>query len=195
MQNAAHMQVSGKGPGCVLRAAYSSSIASCHQASSGAATTCTATALITHALIHARHRCGCPLRLQIQSIVRLVVRRSARMAAILLVAVLRLQGWQEAPRRLVVAVDGGVFLKYHNWRVFLDTYLREAFGEPTAATACRKPRCSAAAILVTCLRFITVFSAANMVHKLRRRGWLVVGVAAKAAGNSSYRAVLLNACM
>ncbi|WIA31832.1 hypothetical protein OEZ86_002699 [Tetradesmus obliquus] len=67
-------------------------------------------------------------RYLIQSIVRLVVRRSARMAAVLLVAVLRLQGWQEAPRRLVVAVDGGVFLKYHNWRVFLDTYLREAFG-------------------------------------------------------------------
>jgi hypothetical protein len=67
-------------------------------------------------------------RLQIQSIVRLVVRRSARMAAVLLVAVLRLQGWQEQPRRLVVAVDGGVFLKYHNWRKFLDTYLREAFG-------------------------------------------------------------------
>jgi hexokinase len=61
--------------------------------------------------------------------VRLVVRRSARMAAVLLVAVLRLQGWQEQPRRLVVAVDGGVFLKYHNWRKFLDTYLREAFGE------------------------------------------------------------------
>ena len=32
-------------------------------------------------------------------------------------------------RRLVVAVDGGVFLKYHNWRRFLDHYLREAFGE------------------------------------------------------------------
>jgi hexokinase len=63
--------------------------------------------------------------------VRLVVRRSARMAATLLVAVLRLQGWQEQPRRLVVAVDGGVFLKYRNWRTFLDTYLREAFGELT----------------------------------------------------------------
>jgi hexokinase len=74
-----------------------------------------------------------PSPLQIQSIVRLVVRRSARMAATLLVAVLRLQGWQEQPRRLVVAVDGGVFLKYHNWRTFLDTYLREAFGELAAA--------------------------------------------------------------
>ncbi|WIA11704.1 hypothetical protein OEZ85_011800 [Tetradesmus obliquus] len=73
-------------------------------------------------------------RYLIQSIVRLVVRRSARMAAILLVAVLRLQGWQEAPRRLVVAVDGGVFLKYHNWRVFLDTYLREAFGSRAELT-------------------------------------------------------------
>lgn len=125
---------------------------------------------------------------------RLVVRRSARMAAVLLVAVLRLQGWQEAPRRLVVAVDGGVFLKYHNWRVFLDTYLREAFGELTAATACRKPRCSGAAMPVTCLRFVTVCSAANMAHKLRRRGWLVVGVATRAAGNSAYRVVLLNAC-
>lgn len=64
----------------------------------------------------------------VQSIVRLVVRRSARMAACLLVAVLRLQDWLESPRRLVVAVDGGVFLKYHNWRKFLDQYLREAFG-------------------------------------------------------------------
>ncbi|KAF6256737.1 hexokinase [Scenedesmus sp. NREL 46B-D3] len=67
-------------------------------------------------------------RYLIQSIVRLVVRRSARTAAVLLAAVLRLQGWQEQPRRLVVAVDGGVILKYHNWRKFLDTYLREAFG-------------------------------------------------------------------
>lgn len=66
---------------------------------------------------------------QVQSIVRLVVRRSARTAAALLVAVLRLQGWLDAPRRLVVAVDGGVIIKYHNWRKFLDVYLREAFGE------------------------------------------------------------------
>jgi hypothetical protein len=29
----------------------------------------------------------------------------------------------------VVAVDGGVYLKYENWRKFLDEYLREAFGE------------------------------------------------------------------
>lgn len=61
----------------------------------------------------------------VQSICRLVVRRSARMAAVALMAILRLQGWLEAPRRLVVAVDGGVFLKYYNWRLFLDAYLRE----------------------------------------------------------------------
>ncbi|KAF8070974.1 HXK1 [Scenedesmus sp. PABB004] len=67
-------------------------------------------------------------RYMIQAICRLVTRRSARVAAGLLVAVLRLQGWLDAPRRLVVAVDGGVFLKYANWRTFLDTYLREAFG-------------------------------------------------------------------
>lgn len=67
--------------------------------------------------------------MQVQSICRLVVRRSARMAAALLVAVLRLQGWMDSPRRLVVAVDGGVFLKYYNWRRFLDQSLREAFGE------------------------------------------------------------------
>jgi hypothetical protein len=66
---------------------------------------------------------------QVQRICRLVTRRSARLAASLLVAVLRLQGWMELPRRLVVAVDGGVFLKYHNWRKFLDAALREAFGE------------------------------------------------------------------
>jgi hypothetical protein len=41
----------------------------------------------------------------------------------------RAQGWLEAPRRIVVAVDGGVFLKYYNWRVFLDDYLRESLGE------------------------------------------------------------------
>lgn len=63
----------------------------------------------------------------VQSICRLVVRRSARMAAIAMVAILRLQGWLEAPRRMVVAVDGGVFLKYYNWRVFLDQYMRECF--------------------------------------------------------------------
>jgi hexokinase len=67
-------------------------------------------------------------RYMVQSIFRLVVRRSARMAAALLVAVLRLQDWMEQPRRLVVAVDGGVFLKYPMWRRFLDQYLKEAFG-------------------------------------------------------------------
>lgn len=67
-------------------------------------------------------------RFMVQSICRLVVRRSARMAAALLVAVLRLQGWMENPHRLVVAVDGGVFLKYTRWRVFLHQYLKEAFG-------------------------------------------------------------------
>eukprot|EP00878_Enallax_costatus_P020038 GHUV01021167.1.p1 GENE.GHUV01021167.1~~GHUV01021167.1.p1 ORF type:complete len:457 (+),score=164.86 GHUV01021167.1:206-1576(+) len=67
-------------------------------------------------------------RYMVQAICRLVVRRSARMAAALLVAVLKLQGWMENPRRLVVAVDGGVFLKYPKWRRFLDQSLREAFG-------------------------------------------------------------------
>eukprot|EP00878_Enallax_costatus_P039146 GHUV01044687.1.p1 GENE.GHUV01044687.1~~GHUV01044687.1.p1 ORF type:complete len:119 (-),score=28.14 GHUV01044687.1:116-472(-) len=70
-------------------------------------------------------------RYMVQAICRLVVRRSARMAAALLVAVLKLQGWMENPRRLVVAVDGGVFLKYPKWRRFLDQSLREAFGERT----------------------------------------------------------------
>lgn len=70
---------------------------------------------------------GCETLYMVQSICRLVVRRSARMAAIALVAILRLQGWMDAPRRIVVAVDGGVFLKYYNWRVFLDQYLRETF--------------------------------------------------------------------
>lgn len=69
-----------------------------------------------------------PCWLQIQSICRLVARRSARLAASLLIAVLRLQNWMEVPRRLVVAVDGGVFLKYTNWRKFLRQYLCEAFG-------------------------------------------------------------------
>jgi hexokinase len=71
----------------------------------------------------------------VQSICRLVVRRSARLAASLLVAVLRLQNWFEAPRRLVVAVDGGVFLKYANWRKFLNRSLREAFGERCCTVA------------------------------------------------------------
>lgn len=65
---------------------------------------------------------------QVQSICRLVLRRSARLAASLLVAVLRLQDWFQAPRRLVVAVDGGVFLKCTNWRKYLTQYLGEAFG-------------------------------------------------------------------
>ncbi|GBF92337.1 hexokinase [Raphidocelis subcapitata] len=61
----------------------------------------------------------------VQSVCRLVVRRSARMAAVALLAILRLQGWLESPRRTVVAVDGGVFLKYYGWRVFLDEYIAE----------------------------------------------------------------------
>ncbi|KIY99972.1 hexokinase [Monoraphidium neglectum] len=69
----------------------------------------------------------CETLYMVQSVCRLVVRRSARMAAIALVAILRLQGWLDAPRRIVVAVDGGVFLKYYNWRVFLDQYMRETF--------------------------------------------------------------------
>jgi len=50
------------------------------------------------------------------------------------VAVLRLQNWMEVPRRLVVAVDGGVFLKYANWRKFLRQYLCEAFGKIAVPT-------------------------------------------------------------
>ena len=74
--------------------------------------------------------CFCVLwLLQVQAICRLVLRRSARLAASLLVAVLRLQDWFQAPRRLVVAVDGGVFLKCANWRKYLTQYLSEAFGE------------------------------------------------------------------
>lgn len=75
-------------------------------------------------------------RFMVQSICRLVARRSARLAACLLVAVLRLQNWMEYPRRLVVAVDGGVFLKYNNWRKFLRQYLCEAFG-----SRCRELLC------------------------------------------------------
>jgi hypothetical protein len=59
----------------------------------------------------------------------LVLRRSARLATSLLVAVLRLQDWFQAPRHLVVAVDGGVFLKCANWCKYLTHYLAEAFGE------------------------------------------------------------------
>jgi hexokinase len=67
--------------------------------------------------------------MQVQSICRLVLRRSARLATSLLVAVLRLQEWFMAPRHLVVAVDGGVFLKCAHWRKYLTQYLAEAFGE------------------------------------------------------------------
>jgi hexokinase len=73
--------------------------------------------------------CSAAACLQVQSICRLVLRRSARLATSLLVAVLRLQDWLLAPRRLVVAVDGGVFLKCTNWRKYLTHYLAEAFGE------------------------------------------------------------------
>jgi Hexokinase len=89
-------------------------------------------------------------RYMVQAIVRLVVRRSARTAASLLVAVLRLQGWLEAPRRLVVAVDGGVFLKYVNWRHFLDAYLRESFGADQSRAL--PPRCLLATLYLHCSR-------------------------------------------
>jgi hypothetical protein len=112
-----------------------------------------------------------PSPLQIQSIVRLVVRRSARMAATLLVAVLRLQGWQEQPRRLVVAVDGGVFLKYHNWRTFLDTYLREAFGELPACMAlwCALHVCVCVVFHNACLH--DAFSALVLAAVWVTEGW------------------------
>lgn len=77
--------------------------------------------------------CSAALFLQVQSICRLVLRRSARLASSLLVAVLRLQDWLQAPRRLVVAVDGGVFLKCTNWRKYLTHYLAEAFGKEQSA--------------------------------------------------------------
>jgi len=63
-----------------------------------------------------------------QLLCRLVVRRSARMAARLLAATLRQQRWAERPRPITVAVDGGVVLKYANWRRYLDEYLAEALG-------------------------------------------------------------------
>lgn len=63
-----------------------------------------------------------------QQLCRLVVRRSARMAARLLAATLRQQRWSERPRPITVAVDGGVVLKYANWRRYLDEYLAEALG-------------------------------------------------------------------
>jgi hexokinase len=63
-----------------------------------------------------------------QQLCRLVVRRSARMAARLLAATLRQQRWNERPRPITVAVDGGVVLKYANWRRYLDEYLAEALG-------------------------------------------------------------------
>jgi hexokinase len=63
-----------------------------------------------------------------QQLCRLVVRRSARMAARLLAATLRQQRWSEKPRPITVAVDGGVVLKYANWRRYLDEYLAEALG-------------------------------------------------------------------
>ena len=64
-----------------------------------------------------------------QQVCRLVVRRSARLAARLLAATLRQQRWTERPRHITVAVDGGVVLKYANWRRYLDEYLAEALGE------------------------------------------------------------------
>jgi hexokinase len=67
--------------------------------------------------------------MQVQNICRLVLRRSARLAASLLVSVLRLQDWLSEPHRLVVAVDGGVFLKCTSWRKLLTEHLSEAFGE------------------------------------------------------------------
>lgn len=79
--------------------------------------------------------------LQVQSICRLVLRRSARLASSLLVAVLRLQDWLATPRRLVVAVDGGVFLKCTNWRKYLTHYLAEAFGKEQSVTAMQGVRC------------------------------------------------------
>ena len=59
----------------------------------------------------------------------MVVRRSARTAAALLLGTLKLQGWFDTPDKMVIAVDGGVVLKYHNWRRFLDQYLRELLGK------------------------------------------------------------------
>jgi hexokinase len=68
-----------------------------------------------------------------QQLCRLVVRRSARLAARLLAATLRQQRWTEKPRTITIAVDGGVVLKYANWRRYLDEYLAEALGGGSAA--------------------------------------------------------------
>lgn len=64
-----------------------------------------------------------------QWVCRLVVRRSARTAAVLLLGTLRHQGWLQEPSRMVVAVDGGVWLKYANWQHYLHAHLRELLGE------------------------------------------------------------------
>jgi hexokinase len=85
---------------------------------------------------------------QVQAICRLVLRRSARLATSLLVAVLRLQDWFQAPHRLVVAVDGAVFLKCTNWRKYLMQYLGEAFGEHSTP-----PDLQAIVLQLLCMHF------------------------------------------
>jgi len=72
-----------------------------------------------------------------QQVCRLVVRRSARLAARLLAAALRQQRWHEAPRPIALAADGGVVLKYANWRRYLEEYLAEALGGRASARMVR----------------------------------------------------------
>jgi hexokinase len=70
-------------------------------------------------------------RLAIQKVCRMVVKRSARVFTAALMALLRQQKWLEAaaPKRVTIAVDGGVILKYANWRKYQKEALREALGD------------------------------------------------------------------
>ncbi len=69
-------------------------------------------------------------RLAIQKVCRMVVKRSACVFTAALMALLRQQKWLEAaaPKRVTIAVDGGVILKYANWRKYQKEALREALG-------------------------------------------------------------------
>jgi hexokinase len=85
-------------------------------------------------LKHTHHLC---FGMQVQEICRLVVRRSARVCATLLSAVLHLQEWYDNPTRITIAADGGVILNYPNWRKYHEQYLLEAIGANMEGVCCK----------------------------------------------------------
>lgn len=91
--------------------------------------------------VEERIGCGagsCPLetRMLVKELCQLVRRRAARLAAASTVAVLRHAGLDTGTRPVTVAVDGGLYEHYAEYRDDMDAAMRELLGEAAGSVRC-----------------------------------------------------------